>query len=196
MMEINLLPQVPKTKKYLWPIAIISAIVLISFSSIIGVDIWKKSNLLEEKKQVLEQLHEQRKEKQGSLAKDQENAQLINLYNENYKLLMATHVNIVPYIDELSTLLPQEGIITSVNWSDVGMMKVTGEFDALDMIGQYVQLLEQRDWVKGVNVTNINQAGSDSHISSATQNSDIQQFEMEIEVDQQVFYQKGVDRHD
>ncbi len=161
-MDINLLPHVPTTKKYQWPIAIIAGVVVIVFGSFIGLQIWHKSSLLEENQLILERMKADREVKMGVLNKEKETSLLVETYLKDYQELLPTHVNWVDYVDEISRQLPSSGRIMRMAWSDEGIIEMQGIFPSIDLIGQYVQLLSKIEWVKNIDVPVIQESNASS----------------------------------
>ncbi|OEF98056.1 hypothetical protein BHF71_03275 [Vulcanibacillus modesticaldus] len=192
-MEINLLPEIPATKKFLWPIAIIAAILIISTSSLVSWHIWEKSRILADKNQQLELIKKQREQQQKILNKNKEDSQLFSAYLANYNSLIKKHVNLVPLIDDMSRLLPSNGYLYVVEWSEEGIINLIGEFPSLEVIGQYIQLLNELYWVKDISIKSVNESEFSLDLQS-NQKSDrgqLMQFNMEIKIDLQSFYKKG-----
>lgn len=192
-MEINLLPELPASKKYLWPIAILAGTVMISLSAFVGLQLWEKSGILKEKTNLLNQLKEQHELRQTILNKSKEESQLFSAYLENYNEFKKMHVNLVPFIDDMSKRLPNSGYLTTIEWTDEGMIHLIGEFSSLDIIGQYVQLLEQLNWVEDVHVLNVENQENENDLPDNRQSSKpLFQFEMEIMTNSQEFYKRGI----
>ena len=159
-MDINLLPHVPTTKKYQWPIAIFVGAVVIVFGSFVGLQIWHKSSVLEENQITLERMKADREVKKNMLNKEKETSLRVETYLKDYQELLPTHVNWVAYVDEISKQLPSSGRIMSMAWSDEGTIEMQGNFPSIDLIGQYVQLLSKIEWVKDIDVPVIQESNT------------------------------------
>ncbi|MFV9511060.1 PilN domain-containing protein [Tepidibacillus sp. LV47] len=153
-MEINLLPQVPTMQKYRFQIAIVVGVIVILFSAFVGFQIWYKTNQIEKQKIILQQLKSERETKESQLNQEQRVIQFIKTYQKEYTRLKAADINWVPIVDELSKRLPSNGRIIQMNWSDDGTIKMVGDFSSLESIGQYLQLLNQLEWIEQVDFVN------------------------------------------
>ncbi|GBF10813.1 PilN domain-containing protein [Tepidibacillus sp. HK-1] len=153
-MEINLLPQVPTTKKFLWPIAVVIGLIVIVYSSFVGLQIWSKSNQLTSQTQILEQLKKERKASTNQLNQLRQERQLPALYLETIKQLDSAHINWISLVDEISKKLPKDGNIISMSWKNNGKIEMIGYFHSLERVGQYIQWLNQIEWIKEANFIN------------------------------------------
>jgi len=163
-MEINLLPHVPKTQKYRFQIALIVGLVVVVFSAFIGFQIWYKTNQIENKKTILQQLKSSHGSKANEVSKEQRVYRLVKSYQEEYAKLKSADINWVPIIDEISKKLPGDGRILQMSWSDDGIIKMAGEFSSLESVGQYLQLLDHIPWVDDVQFVNAQAASTNGRI--------------------------------
>jgi len=208
-MEINLLPEIPKTKRYQWLIVILAGLVVLGLSTLAGIHIWQKSQALTEKTELLEQLKKNREQKMELLNKSKTEIEIFTVYLNNYNNLINSHVNYVPFVDDFSQYLPEDGKLLMISWLEDGIVQLTGEFTSMDLIAKYVQFLNQLTWVDDVNVSYIqqienieqstvfeqeNQSDSDSNQTAEEQEITVfytYQFMLEIKVDLLTFYQLG-----
>lgn len=191
--QVNLLPHLPKYKKYQLQVAMITGMLVLISGGFLGMAYLDNEQILEVKNEELKQISAEREAKQGLLNENKENSALMSSYLEAYTVLAEGHINFVPFLDDISSQLPSNGYIQSIKWEE-GSFNVIGELPNLDMVGQYVQLLSQLDWIAKVEVTNIQDKSTKLPINDNGNESVL--FTMDIYLNNDQFYLKGVDKNE
>jgi len=174
--EVNLMPKISKFKRYKWLFASAFGALIIAYSLLLGLLYIDKSQLLKERNSELDQLIIEREEKQLIFEQDKEDAQLFTEYLTTYESLQQQHINLVPFLDDLSKLLPVDEGFVKIYWTNEGVFNITGEFSSLDVLGHYIELLNQLNWIVKVDVLNVTELSK----STITENEVVSSTSMRI----------------
>jgi len=149
-MEINLLPEVPPSKKYRWPIAIIVGIALISASVFVSIAVWEKSRILTDKEDALQRLQADHDFYMKELNANREQLQLMTDYLEELENAKTKHVDWVSIVDPFIAKLPKDDKIIHMLSSSPNHLHVIAEFKSLSTAAEYVQWIKDVQWVDDV----------------------------------------------
>lgn len=153
-MDINLIPEVPKVKKYLFPIAILLIIIVIIIGVLIGLKYYEKSEEIKVKQSELENIVVQEGMFSEELKSKSENSDLIIEYLDVANNLISDSINWLPILDELSIRLPSDATIFDMSFYDENEINIEGTFSSLASVGEYIQLLNQVEWIEEANFIN------------------------------------------
>lgn len=147
-MEINLIPQVPKEKKYFWPITIVLFIVVVSLCILVGFQLYEKKEYIDEKQMELINLTKERGiiEEEVNIVSD--DSELIINYLDEVDYLNANNIDWLPLLDELSIRLPFDAKLVNANITSNNLLSISGMFKTIESVGEYIQLLDQIEWIE------------------------------------------------
>ncbi len=146
-MEINLLPKIPNTRRFRFPISFIIAIVVLVPSGFIGWQAWGNSIILEEQQSILQDLVNKSDYYSGKLEENKTDTQLFEKYFTELNLIRDQHLDWVVLFDGLTSKLPTDAIITSLTYDGGESVLIDAEFPSINLGAQYIQWLETIDWV-------------------------------------------------
>ncbi|MHC0037477.1 PilN domain-containing protein [Pseudoneobacillus sp. C159] len=171
LVDINLLPK--KERKNISPIlilAILTSIMILGsiFLFINGNSLKKQGNLLEEK--ILQANQKLQIEQEKRLTTAEETTSVEQLKNavswaETYP------IKAVPVLKHLTSLLPERGFIQNYSYSGTGNVQLTVQFDTSREAAQFLQWLNQSEWISEATISRLSLATDISNLKDGVHNN-------------------------
>lgn len=160
-MEINLLPKVPKEKRFRFPISLAVAIIVLIPSGFIAWDALENRGDLVEQQRILQDLVNKSNYYSQQLAENKNDSQAFGDYFTELDLIRNQQIDWVLVFDELANKLPADGKIINLAYNGGDNLMMDVDFSSLNIGAQYIQLLETILWVDEIiSVQSSTQAGN------------------------------------
>ncbi|MGD9677329.1 MAG: PilN domain-containing protein [Vulcanibacillus sp.] len=150
-MEINLLPKIPNTKRYKFPISLIVAFFVFTPSVLVGWQAWENNNIINTQEEQLQAIENEHNYYEEQLLISKKESQLFKDYFTELNLLKNKNIDWVIVLDELASKLPSDAKITKLIYNGADSIMINSEFASIDIGAQYIQWLQTIDWIEEIN---------------------------------------------
>ena len=173
-MNINLLPVVPKTRRFKFPIFLLVALVVLGASGLVALDVYEKLGQYNDEKAAYELVAADLERAEARLAASRAESKVFLDYNREFNEIQKGYYDVTKIFDAIAGLLPSQGKISSLSLSNDGYLRLGLELPRILLASQLIQVFDDTPWVQEVQ----------SIISSAADGSAALDLNMKIDLDE------------
>jgi type IV pilus assembly protein PilN len=170
LVDINLLPKKErKNISLIFIVTVLSSIMVIGsiYLFLNGNSLEKQMNLLDEKILQVNQKLQVEQEKLASTAEETTSVEQLKnavAWAESYP------IKAVPVLKHLTSLLPERGFVQNYSYSGTGNVQLTVQFDTSREAAQFLQWLNESEWIEDATISSLGLATDNSVLNSNIHN--------------------------
>ncbi len=149
-MNINLLPVVPKTRRFKFPIFLLVALVVLGASGLVALDVYEKLGKYNDEKAAYELVAADLERAEARLAASRAESKVFLDYNREFNEIQKGYYDVTKIFDAVAGLLPSQGYVNSLQLSEDGNMQLALEFPKILQVSQLIQVFTDTAWVDDV----------------------------------------------
>lgn len=149
-MKINLMPVIPRTQRFKFPIFILVAILALGVSGLVALDSYEKMINYNQVKQEHSQLLAKKERIEQKLLDNREEGQVFTDYYTLFNEVGQGHYDWTIVLDAITAELPDKGVITRLSLTGTEELLLGLELPSVEVGSQLIQVLNDALWTKDV----------------------------------------------
>lgn len=149
-MRINLMPVIPRTQRFKFPIFLIVAIIILGASGLVALDSYEKLQSYNQAKQEHDQLIVKKERLERELLANREEGQVFTDYYTLFNKADQGHYDWTIVLDAIAAELPENGVITKLNLTGTDQLLLGVELPSVILGSQLIQVFDDAAWTNDV----------------------------------------------
>lgn len=145
-MRINLMPVVPKTQKFKFPIFIMVAALALGISGLVAFDAYGKARIYVQTKEEYQQIVAKKEALEAELLANRQESQTFADYYTLFNKANEGHYDWTIVLDAVAAKLPEDATITQLELIDYDQLSLSVDLPSVAVGSQLIQVLEDADW--------------------------------------------------
>lgn len=149
-MRINLMPIIPKTQTFKFPIFIVVAILVLGISGLVALDAYEKVGKYNQAEEDLQQLVLKKELLEEGLIITQQDIQTFVDYYTLFNSATEGHYDWTIVLDTVAAELPEGAVIDYLELIEYDQLFLTVKLPSVALGSQLIQVLDDADWTREV----------------------------------------------
>lgn len=150
-MQINLMPVIPKTKRFKFPIFLLVVILVVCASGLVASDVYQKLGIYNTEKEAYNKIAAERTRLEQQLVANREEGKIFADYYSKFNDVQQGNYDITHVFDSIAALLPEKGAINQLTLTEDGHLSLNLELPGVLTASQLIQIFINTPWVLSVN---------------------------------------------
>lgn len=149
-MKINLLPIIPKTRRFKFPIFLLVAVLVLGASGLVAIDVYQKLGEYNAEKTAYERIAADLEQAEQNLAVSRAESKVFIDYYREFNDVQKNNYDVTLIFDAIAGLLPAQGYISMLSLSGDDYLSLNIEFPKVLTSSQAIQIFDDTPWVEEI----------------------------------------------